>query len=241
MTAILARHADALKDLPPTILTALWFDATVLTVRRGRTVMSIGTRSEHVYLLLEGRLQVTLYSVGGREVILRELHPGAILGEVAAVDRRSHSATVVATSDAVLASVTADAFRSRILAEPANAEWLIARLAYQVRDLTDRVFELNALRVRSRLHCELLRMCGTAAPGPGEVVIAPSPTHSDLAARVGTHREAVTREMRFLTEEGIVRQQGRRLTICRQDALARLVHRAGGFASGNGGMGAAGN
>lgn len=110
--------------------------------------------------------------------------------------------------------------------------WLARLLSARIRDLTNKVFELNALRVPSRLHCELLRLCGPHSNESDAVVIEPSPTHAQLAARIGTHREAVTREIGFLVEMGILRQDRRRLTVVDMIGLVRLVRSVAGPPSG---------
>lgn len=223
-----ASMPQAMERLPAAMAERLWAGASLLAAPSGRTVVALGANSTHVYAVLEGRVQVTLYSLGGKEVILRDLGTGDIFGELAAIDGQPRSASIVALSDCRLASIPAEAFRAAIAETPEGALWLARRLTGQVRDLTERVFELNALRVRSRLHCELLRLCGTAADGRAPFTLEPAPTHAELASRVGTHREAVTREIGLLAEQGIVAQQRRRLTVTDMPALARLVRIATG-------------
>jgi CRP/FNR family cyclic AMP-dependent transcriptional regulator len=214
-------------ELPAELAERLWAGASLINAKAGRILLSLGARSTNVYIVLEGRVQVTLVSLGGREVILRDLGEGEMFGELAAIDDQPRSASIVALSDCVLASLSAATFKSAIAELPVGALWLARRLAAQVRDLTERVFELNALRVRSRLHCELLRMCGPV-DGRESVTIEPSPTHAELASRVGTHREAVTREIGYLVEQGILQQQRRRMTVVDIRALTRLVRLATG-------------
>lgn len=218
----------ALDRLPKALAERLWAAATLTNARAGRTLVSLGSSSDGVYIVVKGRVQVTLYSLGGREVILRSLDEGAIFGELAAIDGQPRSATIVALSDCTLAAIDAAAFRDAVSATPEAALWLARRLTAQVRDLTERVFELNALRVSSRLHCELLRLCHSMGGDATTVTIEPAPTHSDLAARIGTHREAVTREMGDLADKGILAQERRRITILDTAALARLVEMAVG-------------
>jgi CRP/FNR family cyclic AMP-dependent transcriptional regulator len=223
----------AMAGLPKRLAERLWAAATATSATAGRTLVSLGAGSDSVYIVLKGRVQVALYSLGGREVILRTLGEGALFGELAAIDGKPRSATIVAATDCTLAAVDAAAFREAVTGDAESALWLARRLTAQVRDLTDRVFELNALRVSSRLHCELLRLCGEAAPGAVSVTLAPAPTHADLAARIGTHREAVTREMGDLADKGILVQDRRRLTVLDTRALARLVEMViGGPAAG---------
>ncbi|HEX8644943.1 MAG TPA: Crp/Fnr family transcriptional regulator [Allosphingosinicella sp.] len=219
----------AMSGLPRALAERLWAAATTMSAKPGRTLVSSGARSDHVYVVLKGRVRVTLYSLAGREVILRSLGEGAMFGELAAIDGQPRSATIVAVSSCTLASIGAAAFREAVAADPESSIWLARRLTAQVRDLTEKVFELNALRVSSRLHCELLRLC--AGSDSTRVAIEPAPTHADLAARIGTHREAVTREMGELADKGILAQERRRIVILDTTALARLVEMVVGGAA----------
>jgi CRP/FNR family cyclic AMP-dependent transcriptional regulator len=218
----LARMPSVMDELPRELAERLWSDANLITAKNGRTILSLGARSTNVYIVLEGRVQVSLFSLGGREVILRDLGEGAIFGEIAAIDDRPRSASVMALSDCSLASINGDTFRAAVTELPAGAMWLARRLTAQVRDLTEKVFELNALQVRSRLHCELLRMCD------GDGRLEPGTTHAKLASRVGTHREAVTREMGVLVDHRIVEQDRRLIKIVDLPALVQLVRIAAG-------------
>ena len=220
-----------MAGLPAGLAARLWAAAATTSARSGKALVSLGAHSDSVYIVLKGRVRVTLYSLAGREVILRSLGEGALFGELAAIDGQPRSATIVALSSCTLAVIDAAAFREAVTADSKSALWLARRLAAQVRDLTERVFELNALRVSSRLHCERLRHGAEAGGDSTHVEIEPAPTHADLAARIGTHREAVTREMGDLAERGILSQERRRISVPDTRALARLVEMVVGQAT----------
>jgi hypothetical protein len=55
-------------------------------------------------------------------------------------------------------------------------------------------------------------------------MVAPAPRHADIASRVSTHREAVTREMNVLARAGIIRQERDALHILDLPRLAQMVH-----------------
>lgn len=193
---------------------------------KGRTIFSVGGHATDVLFVVEGEVQVLLYSNNGREVSVRDLGPGSILGELAALDGKPRSASVVAASDVRLRMMTREDFLTCVESSPVAALWLTRRLAHEVRRLTERVFELSALNVQARLHCELLRM----ARGDGAVAarIPRAPTHAELANRIGTHREAVTREMRSLAQMNIIRNHRRSLEFLDIPELERAVFRAVG-------------
>lgn len=180
--------------------------ARTVRVRKGQSVLARSEAAGDVFIVQEGRLNVVLYAADGREVSLRDLGEGQLFGELSAIDGEARSVSIVAATDARLLAIAPDVFRRVVLAHPEAADWLIRRLVAQVRGLTDRVFELSALNVRARLHCELLRLARSRAAGSEA-----APTHAELANRIGTHREAVTRELAVLAERDIIRIGRKRL------------------------------
>lgn len=215
-------------SVPDALLARLEPLARLLTLRAGQIVIGLQDQSKDVYLIVEGTLRVEIHSLGGREVVLADLGAGELFGEYAALDTLPRTASVTATSACRLACVPGDAFREAVLASPDTAEWLARRLVGRIRLLTERNFELNALAVRNRLHCELLRLSLDAGIADNAAAIAPAPTHAQFAARIGTHREAVTRELQYLQKRGIVRSQGKTLQVCDVSELIGIVRAASG-------------
>jgi CRP-like cAMP-binding protein len=64
----------------------------------------------------------------------------------------------------------------------------------------------------------------------GIVVITPSPTHSDIANHVGTHREAVSRELAKLRRCGMIDRKQNALIVVDMEGLRGLVTEATGLA-----------
>lgn len=182
--------------------------ARTIRARKGQTVVAKGESSRDVFIVQEGRLEVLLYAASGREVSLRGLGAGQLFGELAAIDGEERSASIIAATDARLLAIGAENFRSLISSSPEAANWLARRLTAQIRNLTNRVFELSALHVQARLHCELLRLA--KSQGNEDSVVEPAPTHAELASRISSHREAVTREMNALARRKIIRSARRR-------------------------------
>jgi CRP-like cAMP-binding protein len=195
--------------------------AHTVAVRRGQAVLGRGEVSTDVFIVQEGRLEVVLYAASGREVSLRELGKGQMFGELAAIDGQARSVGIMALTDARLLSFPKKAFREAVFSgEPAQA-WMMRRLAAQIRSLTDRVFELSALNVQARLHCELMRLARSL--DAGQSGIEPAPTHAELANRIGSHREAVTRELKALADRRILRSGRRRLEFLDVERLEEVV------------------
>jgi CRP-like cAMP-binding protein len=216
------------KFLPDPLGEKLEPHARMVTLRAGQIVIGHQDTTRDVFVVVEGALRVELASLNGREIILAESGPGDLVGEFAALDDQPRSATVTATGACLLAGVPGEAFRAAVLSDPGTAEWISRRLVGHIRLLTERIFELNALAVRNRLHCELLRLALDAGIADNAARVAPAPTHVQLAARIGTHREAVTRELQYLQKRKIVVRRGRELRINDVAELAEIVRAAAG-------------
>ena len=192
--------------------------ARILRAAKGQTILAKGEASTDVFIVQEGRLQAVLYAADGREVSLRELSEGQLVGELSAMDGETRSVVIVAATTVRLLAVSQETFQQTLRKSPAAANWLLRRLTRQIRSLTDRVFELSALNVQTRLHCELIRLAKSKG---GE--IDPAPTHAELANRIGSHREAVTRELNALEARKVLRSGRRRLAFLDLDRLEREV------------------
>jgi CRP/FNR family transcriptional regulator, cyclic AMP receptor protein len=93
-------------------------------VSPGDLVVHEGGRTGHLYVLIEGRLEV----VKGDTVVASITEPGAVLGEMSVLLDKPHTATVRAASDSAIYEI--DDAASFLRAQPAVAI-LIARMLAQ--------------------------------------------------------------------------------------------------------------
>jgi CRP-like cAMP-binding protein len=108
----LARAHDLFETagLDPAILPALGL--TARTVMPGAALMRVGDRGHEAFLLVEGRLRVSLDIAGAGEEALAILKPGDIVGEMPLVDDAPRSADVYAHGGpAVVYVLTRDVFQ----------------------------------------------------------------------------------------------------------------------------------
>lgn len=196
-----------------------------LRIRRGQVILAEGSTSTEVYMIISGTVQISLFSLHGRETILSVMGPGMLFGEMAALDAQPRSANVAAIDDVVLAHMPGADFRAMLSEIPAAGFWMAQQLAARVRRMTEKTFELANLPVSSRIQSELLRMGKEVSKDGETATITQFPTHADLAARVGTHREAVTRELGLLAKEGLLSQSGRTCSLLSLSQLHQLFLR----------------
>ena len=104
---------------------------------------------------------------------------------------------------------------------------MLEQIARNIRTLTGRIFEFSTLPVANRLHAELLRLAN--APDDSTTNIAPlrtTPTHAEFAARISTHREAVTRELNRLLKNGVLTKGQKGLVIADVEELRAILRKA---------------
>ena len=146
-----------------------------------------------------------------------------MFGELSAIDQKPRSANVVALDNVTIASVSATEFWQLVRDYPAIAEATLRRLTALVRSLSDRVVEFSTLAVRNRIHAELLRLGRDHMTTESSALIVPSPTHAEIANRISTHREAVSRELSDLARSGIVERRDGGLFIPDVNELSQLL------------------
>jgi CRP-like cAMP-binding protein len=179
----------------------------------GSQVLSHHDKSNDVFFILGGRLQVKNYSRSGREFIYSEIGAGQLFGEFSAIDGLPRSAAVEAIDDSLVAHMKAADFLALLKSDFDLTLRLLRLLTAKSRGLSDRMFELIALTARDRLCGELARLAAEGTKEGTSILIRPAPTHYEFAARIGSHREAVTRELNQLAARGLLRLGRRHIVI----------------------------
>lgn len=208
---------------PASLVNAMVEHGDAMAFKKGSLILSAEAASNEVYLVRRGSLQIAILSPNGRETILRDIGAGQCFGELAAIDGGPRSANVTALSDGSLVWVRRESFLKILADHPDISLWFLSQYSRQIRELTDRIYELSSHGVGARLQSELLRMAQMSGAESGEFLIRRAPTHAELAARIGTNRESVTRELRQLADDGLVTQKGRNFTLHSVQALRARV------------------
>lgn len=194
----------------------------------GTIILSYQDASTDIFFILEGAVRAIIYAPDGKALLFTDLEEGEAFGEIAAIDRGPRSASIEALRPTLVAVMSASDFE-RILRD--DAEVCIAALRLltsRIRRLSERVYEFRALAVQNRIHAELLRLAKGSGVKHGDVAMSPAPTLAEIADRVSTHREAVSRELSRLGSLGLIVREGSALRITDVARLADLVREARG-------------
>ncbi|MEV4219343.1 Crp/Fnr family transcriptional regulator [Nonomuraea sp. ATR24] len=187
---------------------------------RGTTVMTEGDTSDWVLVLTAGRVKVSSHTSGGTEVVLAVRGPGALLGEMSAIDGSPRSATVTALEP--VSGVVIRDFTGFLQDHGRVAVLLLRLVTERLRDSDRKRIEYGAFdttgRVATRL-IELAERYGEQTPGGLRVALPLS--QDELAGWTGASREAVSKALRSLRDRGLIETGRRRVVVHDLDGLRR--------------------
>lgn len=193
------------------------------TYGKNQIVLDEKDSSTDVFFVIEGSVSAKGFSLNGKEVTYTFISQGEMFGEFAAIDNQTRSASIQSMEDAVIARMSSVDFKSVLHTYPQVAVRFAEHLVQKLRYLTNRVFEFSTMSVGYRLHAELLRYCMESGIKNNTAQIEPAPTHYEIAARISTHREAVSRHLSQLETAGIVEASRKRIIVLDVNQLRDIV------------------
>lgn len=180
----------------------------------GTTLIREGDTPQNLYLLLSGSLTVSTVDEQGREMVLAWLGPGEFCGEMGLFpDQSLRSAAVTVRQSAWLARMEYDAVRRLATEHPDFVFRLAGQLAQRLRTTNQRLLSLGYLDVAGRIARILLDLCDSDQARKVEGGVQITLTRQELARMAACSREVAGRVLKTLEQEGVIRSEGRRITI----------------------------
>jgi CRP-like cAMP-binding protein len=176
-------------------------------LRRGEIVLAHGTLIEHLVIVAEGELKLTRTTASGREQVIRVLGPGEFFGEMALFAQITLEGDLVAASDTSVCMVPRTGVQGLLRAHSELSLALVEALAQRLYEAEQLITELGLRDVSQRLAAALLRY----AEAVGAATIQLPISWAELAVRLGTTPETLSRRLRAMVEEGLIQQTGQRL------------------------------
>ena len=188
----------------------------VQTLPRGAHLFGPGDTAQGFAVVLSGRIEVSLTGPSGREILLYAVEPGqtCIQTTLGLLGDEPYSGDAITASETRLALIPAPLFRTLMdRSEPFRA--LVFRaFATRMSDMTQLLERVAFTRVEARLAQALLDLSSEG------VVEA---THAELAARIGSAREVISRRLEALAKRGLVATDRGRVLLRDPAGLKRLA------------------
>lgn len=203
--------ASAANRLGLDDLKALTEQGIVKAYPRNAVIVNEGDDTDAFYVIVSGRVKVYASDDDGREIILTTQGAGAYFGELV-LDGGARSASVMTLEPSRLAAIPKHRFRDFLMSHPAFSSRLVEGLIGRIRDLTSNVKSLALMDVYGRVARLMLDL---AVEENGKLVVTDKLTQQEIANRVGSSREMISRIFKDLTAGGYISIDKRRITIHR--------------------------
>jgi CRP-like cAMP-binding protein len=201
------RRVAYFRSVPAAELARVARRCRLRALQRGEHAFEAGDACRGLLVIAAGAVEMRQVSPRGREQVLHAEGAGATLGEAPLFDGRGYIASAVAVEATRLVFVPREAVLDLCRRHPSVALSMLEAMAQRVRRFAGLVEDLAFRQVTERLarHIE----SGAAASGrpvsPG-IVVDLALTQEQLAARLGTVRELVSRALAQLERAGAIKR-----------------------------------
>ena len=176
-----------------------------------------------VRFIESGWVRIIVRIATGKEMILAEMRDGDYFGEIAAIDNSGRSANVTALSRSKVCIMPQSVFLEALETQPSVNKKVLGLLAQRIRLLNGRLAEHSFLQTKHRLYSELIRLSRPRLGHEGQRSISPPPTQKELAARIGTRREVVSREIANLKRAKVIDKTTGALILSDVERLSDMI------------------
>ncbi len=172
---------------------------------RGGVPFRESEHSDWVLVLRTGRVKVSCATAAGTEVVLAVRGPGALLGELSAIDREPRSATLTALEPITALVLPVTDFEAYLQAHGRVAFLLMRMLSGKLRDADRKRIEFGAHDTTGRVAARLVELAQRFGEATGDGIRIAMPLSQDeLAGWTGSSRESVSKALRALRARGLI-------------------------------------
>lgn len=184
-------------------------------IAAGETLFEQGDFDDRLYVLDEGLLEVSIYSVAGRKLSLNLLRPGSVFGEIAMFDPGPRTARIAAVEESRVRSLSKSAVLDATLKEPHLSAELLSFAGKRMRWLSQQVEQQVFLPPAARLAAKVLYLASES----GQIRMS----QAQLADFVGVTREVVSKTLAEWQREGFVTVSRGKIAVIAPDALEGIA------------------
>lgn len=189
---------------------------------RDEIVYAAGSDVSQLLVVHTGRLRISRSQADGREHLVRILGPGDFVGEGAFLTGTRPDHTVTAVEPASLCVFRHADLDRLVVSHPSVALRMLQTLSTRLEQTESRLASATTVDLYARVADYLLSLPGRQADGTVEVELPLA--KKDIAALLDTTPESFSRQLRKLSDSGVIEQRGRRrIRVLDVEALAALA------------------
>ncbi|MBV6452431.1 MAG: HTH-type transcriptional regulator Cmr [Anaerolineales bacterium] len=174
-----------------------------------------GDIESHLFFLEYGSLKAMKTSPDGREQVLRFVNAGEVFNEIGALAKKPNPATAIALEESGIWLIPRHALEELVLAHPHVAMQIIENMADKIVSLVTLATDLSLKTVEARFAKLLLEQA------QGDAIERRRWTNqTELAARLGTVPDVLSRVIRELTKAGLIEMDKQQIRILDRAGLS---------------------
>ena len=224
LAGIRSHHLFA--GLSPPQLQRMLAASSIEEAEAGQLLFDRGQPARHFYIVVDGQVNLTLYSKGGEEKIVDILGPGQSFAE--AVMFMAGAAYPVSAVAAVKSRIARFSSPEYVAIMRESPETCLRMLGHLSQRLHMRIREIEYLTLESATH-RLVRMIESRIPagteGAAEVTLQES--RQEIASRLSMKPETLSRILRTLSDAGAIAVEGRILRVPDRKRLLAILDSPG--------------
>lgn len=195
----------------------------IVSYRANDIIVYQGQLAEKIAFILDGTAKAVACSESGEETWLARFSPGDFFGHMSCLTQHPIDYEVTAESNIQLLQISDKALTSLLGRDIELNQILLRDTAAHLQTMINRLVEALTLTARGRICAELLRLSVPIGITPEHYIIRPNPVLVDMARRVNSTRETVSRTVSQLQKKGVLRRQPGAIVIENPEALKASI------------------
>lgn len=215
------RRTQLFGELNESELRALSERSVERRLKRDELLFITGDEAAGLFVIVEGALRAFREGVDGREQVIHVERAGATIAELPVFDDGSYPSTVAAEEDSVVLFLSKNDVKSLCRTYPEISLAALKLLAGRLRKCAELVEVLSLREVDQRLARWLLSEARSRGRRTAKgFVLDLTLTNQQIASRIGSVREVVSRALARLQQNELIKVDGRKVTILDEHAMA---------------------
>jgi CRP-like cAMP-binding protein len=214
------RKCAIFGELDASALSALADRAHHRRFQAGNQIFRFGDPGQSMMIVMTGTVRVSRPTSKGKEIILGDLGPGEVIGEIAVLDGKERSADASALTNVEALLLDRREILPFLEAHPRLCMKMLSLLCARLRLADERMADVGFFDLSIRLAKTLLRRAPTAERSPRFKLPF---SQGELAEMIGGTRESVNRQLQEWKKEGVLKLDRGWIIVVDREALTRLT------------------
>ncbi len=189
----------------------------------GAPVLYQGEDAQDIGLVISGKAKAVSYSEGGEETWLGRFCEGEFFGHISFLTQMPIGFEVTAETDMQALMIPAAAVNDMLGKDTDLGREFSKDLALRLSTMINRLIEALTLSAKGRVCAELMRLANPIGVDPDKLLVRPNPVFVELALRINSTRETVSRTVSELQKKGVLSREPGAILIHKPQALKASI------------------